>query len=237
MKKLPVSRDRAILQPLQDMTSITSLFPCFGELSEQDWLLAQKVRVSPSTPHEIAEGHRLSHALFVVSGSVRIYKISPGGREVTLYRVGPGECCVLMIASILGETEYEASVQIETETEVLLFPVTAFRKWMHAYPSLRRSIYRQFTERFIRVTSLLEQIAFGSLPERVASYLLQRLPKSEGATEIRVTHEQLAVELGTAREVVSRILKEMAVTGAISLQRGKINVLDQAQLHRYCSPL
>ncbi|CAG7641865.1 hypothetical protein PAESOLCIP111_04278 [Paenibacillus solanacearum] len=216
--------------------AVIRLFPCFAELSATDWASAETMKLTSSSLHPIAEGHRLNHAPFILSGCVRIFKLNASGREVTLYRVRGGECCVLMMASILGETEYEASVHIESEAEVLLFPVDAFRRWMHSYQPVSRYIYKQFTSRFISVTSLLEQIAFGSMQERVAAYLIQRHQETASSSAgIEMTHEQIAVELGTAREVVSRMLKNLAGEGAIRLQRGKIIVTDYAKLLSFTS--
>lgn len=203
------------------------MFPCFSELSKQDWEVAKIAKVSPASPHSIREGHELQHAMFILSGSIRIYKISNSGKEVTLYRVRGGECCVLMMASILGETEYEASVHIETETDVLLFPVDNFRKWMYMYKSIRQMIYRQFIVRWTDVANLLEQIAFCSIHERISGFLIERQTTlGPSSNIIEITHEQLAIELGTSREVVSRALKEFSDKGAILLQRGKIYIVD-----------
>lgn len=213
-------------------------FPCFSALSSSDWTLAKTVRVSPSTLHPITEGHSLTHAIFILSGSIRIYKIGASGREVTLYRVRSGECCVLMMASILGEMEYEASVEIERDTEVLLFPVESFREWMNTYKSVRQYVYRQFMDRFTHVSSLLEQITFGSIRERIATYLLQRQDElGDPSGWLEITHEQIGVELGTAREVVSRMLREFVHDGAIIVQRGKIAVMDTSKLLSYTSLL
>ncbi|WP_259676099.1 Crp/Fnr family transcriptional regulator [Brevibacillus centrosporus] len=213
-------------------------FPCFSALSPTDWSLAETVRVSPSTLHPITTGHYLTHAIFILSGCIRIYKIGSSGREVTLYRVRSGECCVLMMASILGEMEYEASVEIETDTEVLLFPVESFREWMNDYKPVRQYVYRQFMDRFTHVSSLLEQIAFGSVRERIATYLILRQNELRTASEwIETTHEQMAIELGTAREVVSRLLRDFVHDGAIIVQRGRIAVTDSNKLLSYTSPL
>jgi CRP/FNR family transcriptional regulator, anaerobic regulatory protein len=162
--------------------------------------------------------------MFIVGGSIRVYKISPSGREITLYRVQSGECCVLMLASILGETEYEANVSIEAETDVLLFPVEQFRDWMTAFKMIRQFIYKQMIERMSRVTELLENVAFNPVPYRIADYLIAHSTLPLPST-LRITHEQLAIELGTSREVVSRILKDFANKEAIALSRGQISIL------------
>ncbi|CAH0121913.1 MULTISPECIES: Crp/Fnr family transcriptional regulator [unclassified Paenibacillus] len=217
---------------IRQIHRIRQAFPCFGDVASDGWKAAEIIAVTPETPHTIREGHRLRHAMFILNGSIRIYKISPEGREITLYRVGSSECCVLMMASILGETEYEASAAVETDTEVLLVPATDFRNWMDAYLPVRQFIYKQFVARMTNVTLLLEKIAFQSIPCRLAEYLLTEAARRE-SDSLRMTHEQLAVELGTAREVVSRTLKDFAVKGALAAKRGRIDLLDKTLLRGF----
>lgn len=208
---------------------VYQLFPCFSCVPYDQWNSAELAAVTPATPHSIREGHLFQHAMFIVSGWIRVYKISPTGREITLYRVQSGECCVLMMASILGEMKYEASVSIEAETEVLLLPVELFKDWMAAFKPIRQFIYKQIIERMTKVTTLLENVAFNPVPYRIAEYLIFKstlpLPAS-----LSITHEQLAIELGTSREVISRILKDFANKGAVSLSRGHISILNHGIL-------
>lgn len=133
------------------------------------------------------------------------------------------------MASILGETEYEASVAIEEETDVLLLPVSVFRDWMNTIKPIRQYIYKQFIDRMTNVTKLLDNIAFQPLPYRIADYLISEFVKGDC---LRLTHEQLAIEIGTSREVITRILKSFAEQGAIELSRGKIIILDRGILNR-----
>lgn len=213
----------------RQIDQINHLLPCFASVPYDNWNSAEIVSINPATPHSIREGHLLQHAMFIIRGWIRVFKISPTGREITLYRVQSGQCCVLMMASILGETEYEASVSVEAETDVLLLPVSTFRSWMVTYKPIRQFIYKQFIERMTNVTNLLENIAFNSIPYRIAEYLIieSALPQIK---TIQITHEKLAIELGTAREVVSRILKDFASKGAIALSRGNITILDRSIL-------
>ncbi|MNN53445.1 cAMP receptor protein [compost metagenome] len=159
--------------------------------------------------------------MFILQGTVRIYKITPQGREITLYRVQNGQTCVLMMASILGETPYEASASIEVDTEVLLIPIPLFRKWMDLYLPLKQHVFQQIIERITSVTQLVENIAFQSIPYRIAEFLLKRMDTDNHMT-LHITHEQLAIELGTAREVISRSLKDLARKKIIVTRRGCI---------------
>ncbi|TBL73949.1 Crp/Fnr family transcriptional regulator [Paenibacillus thalictri] len=220
------------LQP-EHIRRICGVFPSFSSVSAELWHTAELVAVTPDTPHSVREGHVLQHAMFIVGGSIRVYKISSSGREITLYRVQGGQCCVLMMASIMGDMEYEASVSVETESEVLLIPVPLFKSWMDTVKPFRQFIYRQFVERMTKVTALLEQVAFQPVPCRIAAYLLRH---SEHADRLHITHERLAIELGTAREVVSRVLKDFAEKGAIASQRGKITILNRSFLTAMSEP-
>lgn len=213
-----------------EIQRISSLLPFLSTVSLEDWDRAELRTVDPSTAHPIREGHFLQHAIFILKGTVRIYKISEQGREITLYRIENGQSCVLMMASILGETEYEASVSIETQIELLLISADVFRSWMDRYKPLRQFIYKQFIDRITAVTNLLESVAFKPIQLRLANFLLEAT--SETSSTLNITHDQLAVELGTAREVVSRTLKEFQSKGILALSRGKIRILDRISLNK-----
>lgn len=217
-----------------EIQRISSLLPFLSTVSLEDWDRAELRTVDPSTAHPIREGHFLQHAIFILKGTVRIYKISEQGREITLYRIENGQSCVLMMASILGETEYEASVSIETQIELLLISADVFRSWMDRYKPLRQFIYKQFIDRITAVTNLLESVAFKPIQLRLANFLLEAT--SETSSTLNITHDQLAVELGTAREVVSRTLKEFQSKGILALSRGKIRILDRISLNKIINP-
>lgn len=217
-----------------EIQRISSLLPFLSTVSLEDWDRAELRTVDPSTAHPIREGHFLQHAIFILKGTVRIYKISEQGREITLYRIENGQSCVLMMASILGETEYEASVSIETQSELLLISADVFRSWMDRYKPLRQFIYKQFIDRITAVTNLLESVAFKPIQLRLANFLLEAT--SETSSTLNITHDQLAVELGTAREVVSRTLKEFQSKGILALSRGKIRILDRVSLNKIINP-
>ncbi|USB33528.1 Crp/Fnr family transcriptional regulator [Paenibacillus sp. YPG26] len=212
-----------------DIKRVSLALPSLSLVPEQDWAEAEIRTVTPDTPHFIREGHILQHAMFILQGAVRIYKVTPQGKEITLYRVRNGESCVLMLASILGETPYEASVSIEADTEVLLIPIHLFRTWMDLYLPLKQYVFKQMIQRITSVTQLVENIAFQSIPYRIAEFLLKQIDTNNNQI-VHITHEQLATELGTAREVISRSLKELVRKKIIAARRGCIQVLDRDQL-------
>ncbi|MFG0216440.1 Crp/Fnr family transcriptional regulator [Brevibacillus porteri] len=185
---------------------VTNAFPCFSLVPEAAWRHPD-ITVERFSPQlTMQQGHLFAHAAFVLSGKVRIYIISESGREVTLYRVQRGGVCVLMMASILGETGYEASAQLEEETELLLLPVD------------------------VSVTSLVEDIAFKPINARIAELLLRRT--TDSSNHLSITHEAIAIELGTAREVISRSLKEFEKAGWLQLGRGRIAAIHRDALQK-----
>jgi len=215
------------------LARIRPLFPCFASVPDDKWKRSELIPVTPDTPHSIREGRLLEHALFVVSGGVRVYKLCPStGREVTLYRVFGGECCPLMMASVIGETEYEASVSIEVPTEAVAVPAQEFVGWIDEYKQIRQFVYKQLVGRIVDVSSLLGRIAFQPIPVRLADFLLAQSFLGESGSPLRLTHDRIAAELGTAREVVSRTLKAFESRGAVSLRRGQIVLADLDLLQR-----
>lgn len=212
--------------PVLDSKKIHFLFPYLSTVPEEEWSKTEVRTITPSTPHHIREGHLFHHAMFIVQGSVRIHKVSAQGKEVTLYRVQDGQCCVLMMASVLGDTPYEASASVELDTDVLLIPIELFKQWMNQHPPLRAYIFKQIISKITSITELLENIAFRSISHRIADFLLKQSEQSR----VNITHEQMAVELGTAREVISRSLKDLAEKKIIALQRGQIQILDRTLL-------
>ncbi|UJF33614.1 Crp/Fnr family transcriptional regulator [Paenibacillus hexagrammi] len=204
-----------------------------SRVSMEDWRQASMVKLKPHGSAVISSGRTLEHAAFVIQGCVRIFQVSDTGREVTLYRVRDGEACSLMMASILGETEYGASAVVEEPSEFLIVPVDAFKEWSVRYPDIHHYVYRQFILRMTQMTTLLDHIAFRPIEYRIASWLLGKAAAANDP--IRITHDQLAVELGTAREVVSRALKQFEKQGFVQVSRGRILIMDRHGLESIVS--
>lgn len=211
-----------------DIQRFSLILPFLSPIPEKDWSQTEMRTVTPATPHSIREGHLLQHAMFILKGSVRIYKVSEQGREVTLYRVQDGQSCVLMMASILGEVAYEASASIEVETEVLLIPVQLFKQWIDTCQPLKQFVFKQMIQRVTSVMDLLENIAFKPIPYRIADFLINHSTANDPI--IKITHEQLAIELGTAREVISRALKDFTSKNILVSRRGHLQITDRSLL-------
>ena len=159
--------------------------------------------------------------LLVLSGELRIYIQSDEGREVTLFRVGPGELCTLSASCVMSEITFDIYVEAAEAGCV--------HRFMETNIYVENFIYKQTAERFSDVMWAISQILFSSFDKRLASYLEDERRRS-GSTAITATHDQIAKNLGSAREVVSRMLKYFEKEGLVSLSRGTVTITDIPRL-------
>ena len=173
------------------------------------------------------ESQPCPHFAIVESGDIRVFKTDPAGRELTLYHVHDGEPCVVNLLCVALDRPAMATARAEAGTSALLFPGAMLEPWMAASAAVRRFVLEAFAARVAEVMSLAQQIAFHRVDSRLVSLLLERFAQ-DGV--IAATHEEIASELGTAREVVSRAIGELARRGAIHASRGQIVLLDEDSL-------
>jgi CRP/FNR family transcriptional regulator len=157
----------------------------------------------------------------VLEGSIKLRKLDPSGREIVFYHIEPGESCILSITSCLNEKESQAEAIIEKKTRVIAAEASKVKTWMEKYPSWRRFVIRLYYERMAELMSLVDLVIFKSVDTRLIQYLKEKAVHDE----IEVTHQQLAGQLGTAREVISRLLKQMENEQLIAMERGRIKIL------------
>jgi CRP/FNR family transcriptional regulator len=162
--------------------------------------------------------------MFLLEGSVRVFKNSEEGREITLYRVSPGELCLLSINSMVTGQTYPAAARAETNLRGLMIKANQFREEMNQSEEFRNFVLRNLIDRMTEVMSLVSDIAFRRLDLRLACFLGQQFERS-GGESLDITHAALAHELGTTREVISRILKEFERQECVRLSRGKIHLV------------
>lgn len=165
---------------------------------------------------------------FVLEGSIRVVKHAPNGRELPLYRVVPGESCLITSSCLLGKVDYNARGVAETDTTLLLVSRQIFEVLI-VIPPFRDFVFEIFSERLAELMRLIEEVAFRKLDQRLAGLLLGKGP------EIRTTHQALADELGSVREIVSRLLKGFADQGLVRLGREQIEILDPVGLRTLAS--
>lgn len=165
--------------------------------------------------------------MFLVSGTIRVSQMSENGREIVLYRVEAGESCVLTTACMLAEEAYNAEGIAETDVVSVVLPRSAFDRLVAEEPAFRQFVFAAYSKRLIDLLRVVDDVAFGRIDVRLAERLLAL---AHGDREIATTHQVLARELGTAREVISRVLHDFAKRGLITQTRGKITLVDRAGL-------
>ena len=165
---------------------------------------------------------------FVLDGAIRVVKASAGGRELPLYRVVAGENCIISSSCLLGHADYNARGVAEGPTTLALLPRPLFEE-MLGEPAFRDFVFALFSERMAELMQLVEEVAFRKLDQRLSALLLGK------GRVVHATHQQLADELGSVREMVSRLLKGFAGQGLVRLGREQIEVLDAAGLRKVAS--
>lgn len=180
------------------------------------------------------EGDVCSVFAMVGSGSLRVFKIGESGREITLYRVTSGQTCLGNILSSFLKIGSPAFAVAEEALEAAIIPARHFRSWMAESGAMQSYVFRTMASRLLDVMTLLEEIVFRKMDKRLASFLLQKFELSnDPKPRISMTHEEIAAELGTAREVVSRLLKEFEKEGIVSIGRERIEPVDTSVLFEY----
>jgi CRP/FNR family transcriptional regulator len=169
------------------------------------------------------EGDSVDAIALLISGVVRVYKIGEMGREITLYRFGNGESCILTANAILNQKTFPAVAVVESEAEAVMVPADAFRDWVRRYDFWREFVFDLLSQRLSSVMSIVDEVVFRRMDARIAALLLVR---TRPGGRIQITHQGIASELGTSREVVSRILEGFASAGLISSSRGQVAILD-----------
>jgi CRP/FNR family transcriptional regulator len=165
----------------------------------------------------------------LLSGSIRVFKRAETGREISLYRVSQGELCIVTISCLLGANAYPATGIAETEISAIALPRPLFMRLTESHAPFRQEVFHLFAERLSGLMQLVEEVAFHKLDQRLAGLLAARAPLITGS------HQQLADELGSVREIVSRLLKQFEDQGWIHLGREKVEVIDGTALQVFAT--
>ena len=176
------------------------------------------------------EGDMLNYFPLVSEGLVRVYKIGETGREISLYRIHSGEGCILSASCLLADTPFPALAEAEEDTLAILVSKPAFREWIERFPAWRTYIFSLFSRRLAEILTTVEEVAFRRMDVRIATLLLKKM--DEDGPEVHLKHADIARELGTAREVVSRILKDFERAGVLSLSRAAIFISNPLHLQQ-----
>lgn len=181
----------------------------------------------PAGKDIFVEGDSVRSIALLLSGNVRVYKIGENGREITLYRFGLGESCILTANAIMNHQTFPAVALVESEAEAIMVPAETFRDWMRRYEEWRTFLFDLLSQRLAAVMSIVDEVVFHRMDARVAALLLRR---TDQGSIIQITHQEIAAELGSSREVISRILEGFESAGLISSSRGQVEILDAAEL-------
>jgi CRP/FNR family transcriptional regulator len=173
------------------------------------------------------EGDLVDAIALLISGMVRVYKIGETGREITLYRFGNGESCILTANAILSQKTFPAVATVEKDAEAVMIPADTFRDWVQRYDLWREFVFELLSQRLSSVMEIVEEVAFRRMDTRIASLLVERSQRSD---LIHITHQEIAGDLGSSREVISRILEDLSVQGMIIVSRGNIKITDRKAL-------
>lgn len=180
--------------------------------------------------HRSQEGCR--GIMLVLSGQLRIYIVSEEGREVTLFRVKKGETCVLSASCLMDSIVFDVLIEAAEASKVITIPSPVLAPILKAHPKAEVYLYKTAAERFSDVMWIMQQILFMGADKRVAVFLWDEIAQS-GQSAILLTHDEIARYIGSAREVVTKVLKYFAQEGVVSLGRGKIEILDKNRLQKY----
>ncbi len=167
----------------------------------------------------------------ITKGSIRVYKLSDKGREVTLYKLSSGDTCYLSMSCMLSSQAYPAFAEVIEPCTIVFIPSSIFNKYIYNTIEFQKYIFTNLYNKFNEVINVLEEVAFASIDTRLAKYLLQTSQNANNSKFLYLTQERIAQEVGTSREVVSRMLTDFKNKDILTSQRGKITILDFDKLY------
>lgn len=208
-------------------------FPFWSELPEQDreYLSANTRALTYQKGTMIHNGAECSGVILVRTGCLRVYMTSESGKEVTLYRLYPGDMCMLSASCVIEAITFDVTIDSEENSECCVISAGAFSKVADKNPQLKIFSLETTVSRFSDVMWVLQQILFMSMDKRLAVFLLDEHART-GKNTIELTHEQIAKYIGSAREVVSRMLKYFSNEGIVSVSRKGITITDKEKLRK-----
>lgn len=174
-------------------------------------------------------GAPCAHLPLVLDGTARVYQLGENGREITLYRVQPGESCVLTASCLLSARAFPAFAVCESAVEAVVVQPASVRRWLGSSEPWREYLFGLIAGRLVEVFGVLDAVLFQRLDQRLIGHLLRQVEGAE-TFEIQATHQRLAAELGSSREVISRVLKGLEEQGLLRVRRGWIELLDHTEL-------
>ena len=195
----------------------------FGTLLEEELRINSQLKTLPAETVLMQSNSYIRSIPVVLSGSMRVMRQDEDGREISLYYIKPGESCIMSFLAGIHEDTSKVHLVVEEDAEALMLPVTKASEWIKLYPEWADFIFKLYHLRFEELLTVINEVAFQKLDDRIFELLKKKAAVFQ-SKEFQVTHQQLAEELGTTREVISRLLKQMEKKQLIALSRNKITL-------------
>ena len=209
------------------------IFPFWTEISQsdRDFICQNSYALSYPKGTNLHNGNECSGVIFVRSGSLRLSMMSEEGKDITLYRLHKGDMCMLSASCVLQTITFDVLVDAEETSECYVISGSAFAEVSARNPKIKIFALETAVSRFSDVMWVMQQILFMSMDKRLAIFLTDETARTKSDT-VTLTHEQIARYMGSAREVVSRMLKYFANEGIVDVSRGGVKILDKKRLRR-----
>ncbi len=211
------------------LEKLKTAYPFLRALSENETESIRQyslLKTLPAGETVFLKGDTCSFFAFILAGRVRVFKTGETGRQITLYRFEKGESCILTASCIMSKNTFPAEAEVEEEIETVLIPNELLREFVKEYDPWRKYFFDLLSTRLSEVMEIVEEVAFRKMDSRIVEYINNN---SAGGV-LNATHLEIASELGTSREVVSRILKDFEKEKLIILDRGKIIIINSLKL-------
>ncbi|WP_255897428.1 Crp/Fnr family transcriptional regulator [Rufibacter sediminis] len=203
-------------------TQLQRFFPRLEPALRAELLQEATLKDLPEGEFIIRTGQYLKSSILLLNGLLKVYRQDEEGHEFLLYFLEPGHACALSMLCAVREEQSEISAQAVTPAQVLLVPMHVAERWLTKYPSWHMFVIGTYRERFEELLQTLDAVAFTSLDERLLFYL--RKNQQFKGNQLRISHQQIAMELNSSREVISRLLKKLEQRGVLTLHRNFIEL-------------
>lgn len=210
---------------MTELPTIKKLFPDFEPELLQSIESSASIREIPAGTLIVRSGQFIRSTMLVLEGLIKVYRTDDDGNEFFMYHLEPGEACALSMTCAIGQQTSQVSAKASANTTVLQVPIEKMDQWMSQYRSWYQFVVQTYRSRFDELLQTLDSVAFRHMDERIEFYLKRHRDKTH-SNVITITHQEIAQELNSSREVVSRLLKKLAERGKIKLNRYSIEILD-----------
>ncbi len=221
------------MQNLDFIDAFSGAFPFWDglTLSDKNYLCENSTKLTYKKGRNVHNGNECTGLILVKSGCLRIYMLSEDGKEITLYRLNSGGMCMLSASCVIKSITFDVFVDAEEDSDCIVINGGAFANLSERVAEVKIFALETTVSRFSDVMWVMQQILFMSVDRRLANFLFDEISKT-GEDTVRLTHEQIAKYIGSAREVVSRMLKYFSSEGIVESLRGGIKILDKEGLRR-----